>query len=171
MLDIAATYFGERACEPGTLLITESVNPSTWASGAGGPHISTNDQVAALKRIADAVHARGSYIFMQIMANGRTVDQDYRDREKTGPVLSSSAVPMPAEKRVGQGLYLKPSSMPKEMTEDEIARMIKEFADAAKRAVDVAGFDGVEVHGKYIQHLNTVNTDAKVYSSRSRIFD
>lgn len=36
---------------------------------------------------------------------------------------------------------------PRGMTVDEIHEMTAEWAAAAKRAVDVAGFDGVEIHG------------------------
>ncbi len=35
------------------------------------------------------------------------------------------------------------------MSIGEIHDMAKEWAAAAKRAVEVAGFDGVEIHGKY----------------------
>lgn len=35
------------------------------------------------------------------------------------------------------------------MSVDEIHSLTKEWAAAAKRAVEVAGFDGVEIHGKY----------------------
>lgn len=34
------------------------------------------------------------------------------------------------------------------MTVDEIQETVKEYAAAAKRAIE-AGFDGVEVHGNY----------------------
>jgi 2,4-dienoyl-CoA reductase-like NADH-dependent reductase (Old Yellow Enzyme family) len=33
------------------------------------------------------------------------------------------------------------------MTVSEIQETVKEFANAAKRCVDIAGFDGVEIHG------------------------
>lgn len=35
------------------------------------------------------------------------------------------------------------------MSVDEIHATTKEWAAAAKRAVEVAGFDGVEIHGKH----------------------
>lgn len=37
---------------------------------------------------------------------------------------------------------------PRPMTIDEIQETVKEYAAAAKRAIE-AGFDGVEVHGEY----------------------
>jgi 2,4-dienoyl-CoA reductase-like NADH-dependent reductase (Old Yellow Enzyme family) len=33
------------------------------------------------------------------------------------------------------------------MTVEEIETVVRDFAEAAKAAVDVAGFDGVEIHG------------------------
>jgi 2,4-dienoyl-CoA reductase-like NADH-dependent reductase (Old Yellow Enzyme family) len=33
------------------------------------------------------------------------------------------------------------------MTVNEIQETVEEFANAAKRCVDIAGFDGVEIHG------------------------
>jgi hypothetical protein len=37
--------------------------------------------------------------------------------------------------------------LPVEMTEEDIQRAIRDWVEAAKKAVNVAGFDGVEIHG------------------------
>jgi N-ethylmaleimide reductase len=53
---------------------------------------------------------------------------------------------------------MQPHSVPEEMTEDDIAAAIQEYATACKNAI-AAGFDGVELHGAngYLidQFLNT----------------
>lgn len=153
ILDFVPEYYSERAAVPGTLLITEGTNLSLWATGRKRvPLIYTAQQVAAWKRVADAVHERGCFIFMQLNAHGRVAEQEVRDVEGTGPVYSSSALTMPTENVIGDGkLYVAPPSMPKPMTEDEIQRIVQEYAEAARRAVYEAGFDGVEIQGE--QHL------------------
>lgn len=50
--------------------------------------------------------------------------------------MSSSAVPLPGEGK----------QIPVEMDEEDIELAIREYAQAAKNAMD-AGFDGVELHG------------------------
>jgi len=54
-------------------------------------------------------------------------------------MVSSSAVPIPP--RHGETY-----ATPRAMTEEEIWQCVKDFAHAAKNAVDGAGFDGVEIH-------------------------
>jgi NADPH2 dehydrogenase len=59
ILDIVPTYYGERASVPGTLLITEATAVSLWAAGGKRtPVLETDEQVAAWKRVVDAVHER-----------------------------------------------------------------------------------------------------------------
>jgi 2,4-dienoyl-CoA reductase-like NADH-dependent reductase (Old Yellow Enzyme family) len=38
-------------------------------------------------------------------------------------------------------------SVPKPMTDEDIADAIAGFAQAAKRSMEDAGFDGIEIHG------------------------
>jgi 2,4-dienoyl-CoA reductase-like NADH-dependent reductase (Old Yellow Enzyme family) len=42
---------------------------------------------------------------------------------------------------------------PRALTVDEIHNITAEWAEAAKRAVNVAGFDGIEIHGTYCSLL------------------
>lgn len=150
ILDYVPEYYAERAAVPGTLLITEGTNLSPWATGRPRvPMIHTDQQIAAWKRVADAVHEKGCFIFMQLNAHGRVAEQDYRDKDGTGPVYSSSDLPMPVETVIGEGkVYTSPPSIPVPMSEDQIQRIVNEFAEAARKAVFEAGFDGVEVQGE-----------------------
>ncbi|KAJ6513152.1 FMN-linked oxidoreductase [Mycena sanguinolenta] len=83
-------YTQRRARVPGTLLIAEA---TLVASKAGGfRHMSgiwSPEQIAAWKQIANAVHANGSFIFLQLLALGRTA---YVEHMAPGdPFVSSRA--------------------------------------------------------------------------------
>lgn len=103
------------------------------------PGIWNAEQIAAWKQVVDAVHAKGCYIYAQLISVGRVADPGLLEREGKWPVISSSSTPF-----APQG---PDSSRPHALTKDEIASTISKFAQAAKNAVFEAGFDGVEVHG------------------------
>ena len=132
--DLAAEYYSQRASVPGTLLVTEATFISPKASGyANVPMIYNAEQIAGWKKVTDAVHAKGSFIYCQLWALGRVAKPEIL--QKLGvDLLSSSAVP------------LDDHQTPREMTEDEIWDFVGQYAQAAKNAIE-AGFDGVEIHG------------------------
>ncbi|KAL2798949.1 hypothetical protein BJX66DRAFT_15005 [Aspergillus keveii] len=138
-LDIVTEYYAQRASVPGTLLITEA----TLISQRTGvyknvPGLWTPEQVAQWRKVTDAVHAKGSYIYAQLWALGRVADIDATREElgddAGGQLISASDLP-----------YYE-GVVPRAMTEDEIQAVIADFASAAKNAIE-AGFDGIEVHG------------------------
>lgn len=133
--EMALDYYSQRASVPGTLIISEGTLLSPEAIGwLNIPMIYTRQQIAAWKRITDAVHAKGSYIYCQLFAAGREVSAEVM--KVTGTELrSSSAVPMEAG-----------GAVPRAMTEDEIWNSVGQFVQAARNAIE-AGFDGVEIHG------------------------
>lgn len=131
-------YYAQRASTPGTLLITEGTMISQRGAGwPNTPSIWSDEQVAAWKEIVDAVHEAGGIIFMQILALGRAAHPDELRKDGGFTVKAPSAI------------AIDPSSsdLPGELTNDEIYSLIDDFAQAAKNAVDRAGFDGVELHG------------------------
>ena len=68
--DLAIEYYGQRASAG--LIITEGTAPAATGIGyARTPSIDTPEQIAAWKKITDAVHARSGRIFMQFMHVGR----------------------------------------------------------------------------------------------------
>jgi N-ethylmaleimide reductase len=85
-----ADYYAQRS--GAGLIISEGVYPS--ASGKGyvsTPGIETDAQVAAWKKVTDAVHAKGSHIFMQIMHCGRISHPSMQpDNALPSPLLQSS---------------------------------------------------------------------------------
>ena len=134
---LAVEYYGQRASNPGSLLITEATFITQQAGGMPNvPGIYNQAQIDAWKKVTDAVHAKGSYIFLQLWALGRAADPKVLEEEgiKNG-VVSSSPTPMQEGGHV-----------PRALSEAEIHQYIEDYAQAAKNAI-AAGFDGVEVHG------------------------
>ncbi|TBU40495.1 NADH:flavin oxidoreductase/NADH oxidase [Dichomitus squalens] len=137
--DLAVEYYSQRASFPGTLLISEATSVSRFAEGRGpnSPGVWNDEQIAAWKRVADAVHAKGSYIYMQIWALGRAARLAYiRERDPDFQYVSSSDVPLSGREE----------DIPRPLTVDEIQEYVSAFAQAARNAVFSAGFDGVEIH-------------------------
>lgn len=140
-LDMAATYYGQRASTPGTLLVTEATFVSPQAAGMDNvPGIWSATQIAAWKRVTSEVHAKGGFIYLQLWALGRRASPASLASTEGGPhiVRAPSAVPLgPA----GDGRVV-----PEEMTEANIQSIIADYAQGARNALE-AGFDGVEIHG------------------------
>ncbi|KAF8754791.1 oxidoreductase [Rhizoctonia solani] len=133
--DIAAEYYEQRAEVPGTLLITEATFIAAEAGGYNNvPGIWSDEQIQAWKNVVDRVHAKGSYIYLQLWAIGRAAEPDVIHAEGY-PYVSSS--PTLLEGR---------SEVPQELTKEDIKRYVGLYVQAAKNAVHKAGFDGVEIH-------------------------
>lgn len=84
--------------------------------------------------MTDAVHAKGSFIFVQLWALGRAADTSVLEEEGNIPYVSSSDVPLTGTNKV-----------PKPLTKDEITKYVGLYRQAAINAIE-AGFDGVEIH-------------------------
>ncbi|KAI8142792.1 hypothetical protein BJV82DRAFT_649944 [Fennellomyces sp. T-0311] len=134
-------YYRQRATKGG-LIIAEATGISP-GSGIypGAPSIHTKDQIEGWKRVTDAVHARGGYIFSQLWHGGRVTDSSLRPNN----VLPVAPSPIPIKDEIFQ-FTGKPFEVPHELTVDEIPEIIQEYVQAAKNAIE-AGFDGVEIHG------------------------
>ena len=90
--DLAIEYYGQRASAG--LIITEGTAPAATGIGyARTPSIDTPEQIAAWKKIADAVHARRGRIFMQFMHGGvNSCEAHLLDRFQQRRVSRSRAV-------------------------------------------------------------------------------
>lgn len=140
--DIMAEYYALRA--DGGLLITEGVAPSP--NGLGYPRIPgvySDEQVAGWKKVADAVHAKGGKLFMQLMHTGRIGHPD--NLPEGGEIIAPSPIVAKGEMYTdANGPQEHPT--PREMTVADIKQTIQEYVQAAENAIK-AGFDGVELHG------------------------
>ncbi|MEP6946418.1 MAG: alkene reductase [Acidobacteriota bacterium] len=139
--EIVADYYVQRAS--GGLLITEAVNISPMAKAyVRTPGIYTAEQISAWNKIADAVHAAGGKIFMQIFHTGRIALPDLLPNN--AQPVSASAVKAAGQNYTDAGM--KDFVEPRELSLNEINATVADFANAARNAID-AGFDGVELHG------------------------
>ncbi|KII91971.1 hypothetical protein PLICRDRAFT_154156 [Plicaturopsis crispa FD-325 SS-3] len=153
--DLAEEYYAQRASTPGTLLITEATVISPQAAGLPNvPGIYSEEQISAWKTITDAVHAKGSYIYVQLWALGRVASPDILEKDGF-PYISASDVPAPGS-----------SKAPRPLTVPEIKDYAQQYATAAQNALR-AGFDGVEVHNahgclvdQFLQDTSNRRTDA-----------
>lgn len=139
--DLVAEYYAQRA--GAGLLITEGTSPSINGLGyARIPGIFNQAQVAGWRKVADAVHAKGGHIFMQLMHTGRV--SATINLPEGGVVVAPSEVILPGDMWTdAQGM--QPHAIPRAMSTEEVKATIAEYLQAAVNAVE-AGLDGVELH-------------------------
>ena len=96
---LVAEHYAQRAGVG--LIITEGVYPSAESRGyAGQPGIVTDEQTAGWRSVADAVHAAGGTIVMQLMAAGRV---SHPAITGTPRIVAPSAIAIAGEVRTPQG--------------------------------------------------------------------
>ena len=137
--DLAVEYYSQRASAG--LIISEGTQPSAVGQGyPNTPGIHTPEQVAAWRRVTDAVHANGGRIVVQLMHAGRVAHPDNKHGLES---VAPSALAAPDEMFTLDGM--KPHPVPRALELSEIPGVVEEFVHAARCAVE-AGADGVEVH-------------------------
>lgn len=131
-----ASYYGERAQAGGFGLI-ETEHHYVSADGRANlrqASASRESDVQALSLTAHAVHAGHTPAVLQISHAGALASPSVT----AATPLAPSAIAVPG--REGE--------LPRAMSKDDIVRVTRDFAVAARRAVE-AGFDGVEVHAAH----------------------
>lgn len=138
---LAATYYAQRATVG--LIVSEGTQPSDDGQGyLCTPGIYTDAQVAGWKVITQAVHDKGSRLFIQLMHAGRMSHPDNTPHHRQ-PVAPSAIAPgAPMFTMTG----MQPIPEPRALSTDEIRQTVADFRLAARRAIE-AGADGVEIHG------------------------
>jgi N-ethylmaleimide reductase len=138
---LAIEYYVQRASAG--LIITEGTAPSAVGQGyVRTPSIYSPEQVAAWKKITDAVHAKGGRMFMQLMHVGRIGHSANRFTKE--PLVAPSAI-RAAGQMWTDAAGMQDNDMPRALETKEIAGVIAEYATATRNAM-AAGFDGVELH-------------------------
>lgn len=137
---LQAEYYRQRASAG--LILTEGTWPSREAIGAVYvPGLFTAEQAEGWRGVTDAVHEAGGRIVVQLGHTGAVSHPDLLDGSLPfGP----SGVSVKQEVFTPKGFQISPS--PRPMTLDDIARTIEDYGRATRLA-QVAGFDGVELHG------------------------
>ena len=139
--DLTVEYYAQRASAG--LIITEGIQPSAIGQGyPDTPGLHSAEQIAAWRRVTDAVHAAGGRIFAQLMHAGRIGHPSLLPEGLVN--VGASSVPAQGQVYTHEGPL--DFVAPRELTGDEVRATVGEFVTAARGAVE-AGFDGVELHG------------------------
>jgi len=141
--DLHATYYAQRASAG--LIISEAINISEDALGSPlTPGLFNAAQIAAWRKVTDAVHAAGGRIFAQLWHTGRVGHSSVRGGV---PPVAPSAVAITGQKHftpTGPQDY----ETPRALSLSEVKAAIADYGKAAAAARD-AGFDGVELHSAF----------------------
>ncbi|CAH2352380.1 putative NADPH dehydrogenase Afvap [[Candida] railenensis] len=118
--------------------------------------IFNDEQAKKLKDIVDFAHSQNQHIGIQIAHGGRKASGSpmYEHLERiadasVGGWPDKVVAPSPIPYRPGGSL-----ATPKELTIPDIKRIIKEFGAAAKRAVEISGFDIIQIHAAHGYLIN-----------------
>jgi len=126
------------------------------------PGMTDDAQSNSWKPVVSGIKAHGALAIAQMMHAG-AISQGNRFRDGT---VGPSAI-QPKGKQMtfyhGKDRYVLPAAM----TEEQIADAINGFAESAGRAIEIAGFDAVEIHGangylldQFLQDSTNQRTDA-----------
>ncbi|XP_010557657.1 PREDICTED: 12-oxophytodienoate reductase 3 [Tarenaya hassleriana] len=142
-----AEYYSQRST-PGGFLISEGTMVAPGS--AGFPHVPgiyNDEQVEAWKKVVNAVHAKGGFIFCQLWHVGRASHPVYQPGG--GAPVSSIEKPISSRWRIllPDGTYGK-YPKPRALEASEIQQVVENYRTAAINAIR-AGFDGIEIHGAH----------------------
>lgn len=137
---LTAKYYEQRASAG--LIVTEAspISPQ-GRTNRSAPGIYSEAQVAGWRLVTQAVHAKGSRIFLQLWHSGRV---SHPSVQPAGALpIAPSAVRPQGSFQTQQGPV--PFVAPRALALEEIPAVVAQFAEAAHLARS-AGFDGIEVH-------------------------
>src|SRR5690606_6764141 len=136
---LAATYYAQRAGSG--LIVTEAIAISRQGHGyAATPGLWTDAQQRSWVPVFDAVHRAGGRIAAQIFHTGRSGHSSV-----FGEIVAPSAVAIQTGEARAVNFAAVPFETPRELAAGEIPGIARDFAAAARRAID-AGADAVEIH-------------------------
>ncbi|MBP0614398.1 alkene reductase [Jiella mangrovi] len=138
--DMHVEYYRQRA--GAGLIITEATNISPEGRGyAWTPGIFNDEQVAAWKKVTDAVHAEDGKIVLQLWHVGRVSHPDLQPGGALPVAPSAIAPKMQAFTEDG----MKDAVAPRALAASELQRVVDDYVKATENC-KAAGFDGVEIH-------------------------
>lgn len=143
--DMNVEYYRQRASAG--MIITEATQISQQGQGyAWTPGIHSDAQISGWSKVADAVHAEGGRIVMQLWHVGR-VSHPVFQPGGAAPV-APSVMDVPGKTFIidpdGNGAWAD-IPPPQELDIAGIEAIITDYAQAARNAI-AAGMDGVEIH-------------------------
>ncbi|MBB4175738.1 alkene reductase [Sulfitobacter noctilucicola] len=138
--DMHVEYYRQRA--GAGIIITEATQISGEGKGyLQTPGIYTEGQVAAWRKVTDAVHTEGGKIVIQLWHVGR-ISHTSLQPDGQAPVAPSA---LNAGVKTFTANGFEATSDPRALEIGEMARIVEDYAHATRMAKK-AGFDGVEVH-------------------------
>jgi N-ethylmaleimide reductase len=139
--EMMVKFYGQRSSDGGLLIAEGTAVSVSGRSYYGAPGIYADEQIPAWKKLADAVHSKGGYLFIQLFHGGR---QSHVDMTGGVAPVAPSVVPFEGVSFTANGWV--PASEHRALEINEIPAIIEDFRKAAQRALE-AGVDGVELHG------------------------
>ena len=165
---LMAEYYSQRASAG--LIVTECTMVSPLSNGyIDCPGIYNSEQINGWKQITKAVHAKDGKIFLQLWHSGRVAH----------PALLNGELPVAPSAIAGTGQLHTPVgkvdlATPRALENQEIPEIVEQFRTCAKNA-EIAGFDGIELHGafgylidQFLQDGSNHRTDEYGGSSENR---
>lgn len=145
--DMHAEYYAQRATAG--LIVTEGTFfDDVNRAFLGQPGINTPEQIEGWRKVADAVHAAGGTIVMQIMHGGRLTlpSVNFQPQGEAPSAIAPGVTLHGADGR-------QDVPTPVALDADGLARVKAGFVQAARNAI-AAGMDGVELHNAngYLLH-------------------
>ncbi len=138
---LAIEYYRQRASAG--LIISEGAQISPEGQGyLDTPGIYSPEQVAAWKRVTDAVHEAGGKIAVQLWHVGRISHAEFQP----GGAKPVSSTDRPANSKTFTKEGFVDVAAPRALKTEELPGIVQSYAHAARSAME-AGFDAVEVHG------------------------
>lgn len=141
--DMMVQYYTQRATVG--LIITEAtlVAPDTSVL-YGEPGIYNDNQARGWHKVTNSIHEADGKIFNQLMHTGRTAPASINDGQiPIGPSAVSTTWRY-YNRDTGKWEQIE---VPRVFSDEEARDVLRMFASGASRAVKIAGFDGVEIHG------------------------
>lgn len=155
-------YYAQRASKGGFMISEATIAVDGGNGYLGAPGLYDDSQIAGWKAVTDAVHAKGTRIFLQLYHAGR---------QSNAQLQPDGGAPVgPSEVLHGGVAYTEagwvPNTPNRALAIAEISGLVEGFRSAARRAV-AAGFDGVELHAangylfdQFLQDGSNKRTDA-----------
>ena len=159
-----AEYYAQRATPGGLIIAEASPVAATGFGNPGVPGIYSEAQIAGWREVADAVHAKGGIIFLQLWHVGRVSHSSFQPNGALPVAPSAVAISNEYKTVTADG---KPTiyETPRALETDEVPGIVAAFREAARNAMQ-AGFDGVEIHGangylleQFLQSRTNLRTD------------
>lgn len=159
--DLMAEYYTQRASAG--LIITEATVVSEQGIGWNdSPGIYNDAQQAGWKKVVQALHDKGTPVFLQLWHCGRASHSSFHGGQ---PAVAPSAIKINGD-TIHTPTGKQPYETPRALETSEIPRVVEDYRRAAERA-KAAGFDGVEIHSangylidQFLQSKTNHRTDA-----------